>query len=492
MYILIYNILKKAFDKMSPQMIYPLLRKLGAPPTLVTAIKHLYDTRIMTFKNSTAKVQHTEYRTLLMQGGSLGPTMYKCLKLGVMLSLRNEDVWTNDWEIGAQPYKITNDFSHTLKRVNPNTYTWNNEITLLLIMFADDMQLYFESRHQLETGASEFIKHLQRWGLHVHVAENLHKESKSTVMYIQGMTTAAAEAKQPLKVPGGWIRFVEKYKFLGSIITSDLKIDEEITNRTNAMLANLHQYKDAISSKHLSINLRKLIVRVCLDESLLYGSEALTLTANHIKQYDSARLCVLRTMKNITAWDQHIHHISGKRILKEFKMATCAEKIRRRAFGFWKKIICNASLDSPERMLMGKPYLLWNDDIYQPDARKSDYATTMTTYLEERALQLYYYTEGLGKSVDFDHRALIKKLLCFTNTQSDRTNINNWMQLAKNSTRQWEWVVKYGQFEPIETPTTEQELRRKRQNTFAPEVPQPWIMQRGGRAAVRTEMRQLT
>jgi hypothetical protein len=82
------------------------------------------------------------------------------------------------------------------------------------------------------------------------------------------------------------------------------------------------------------------------------------------------------------------------------------------------------------------------------------YIFYLRTYLEERALQLYYYTEGLGKSVDFDHRALIKKLLCFTNTQSDRTNINNWMQLAKNSTRQWEWVVKYGQFEPIETPTT--------------------------------------
>ena len=120
------------------------------------------------------------------------------------------------------------------------------------------------------------------------------------------------------------------------------------------------------------------------------------------------------------------------------------------------------------------------------------YATTMTAYLEERALQLYYYTEGLGNSVDFDHKALIKKLLCFTNTQSDRTNINNWMQLAKDSPRQWEWVVKYGQFEPIETSTTEQESRRKRQNTFAPEVPQSWIMQRGGRAAVRTEMRQLT
>ena len=360
-------------------------------------------------------------------------------------------------------------------------------------MFADDMQLYFDSREQLQVGAPEFIKHLQRWGLHVHVATTLNEKSKSTVMYVQGAPHTAVDATQPIKVPGGWIRFVDKYKFLGSIITKDLKLDEEIKNRTNAMRGNLSQYKDAISSKHLSVPFRKLIVRVCLDESLLYGSEAMSLTPNHIKKYESARLNVLRAMKNITGWDQHVHHISGRSILREFKMAPCAEKIRRRTFGFWKKVICKAPLESPERMLMGRPYLLWDDVIHRPvSARKHDYSATMATYLEERALQLYYYVVGLGKAVTFDHRALIKKLLCFTNTQSDMTSTNNWIKLMKDSPKQWDWVVKYGQFEPKEAEATEQDLRRKRQNTFAPEVPRAWIIQRGGRAALRAEMRQLT
>ena len=67
------------------------------------------------------------------------------------------------------------------------------------------------------------------------------------------------------------IRFVEKYKFL--VFTNDLKVDEEIKNRRNAMLGNLQQYKDAISSKHLSLAFKKIIVRVGLDESLFYGAE---------------------------------------------------------------------------------------------------------------------------------------------------------------------------------------------------------------------------
>ena len=44
----------------------------------------------------------------------------------------------------------------------------------------------------------------------------------------------------------------------------------------------------------------------------------------------------------------------------------------------------------------------------------------MTRYLTERALQLYYYTEILGKHVDFDHKALIKKLLSRERMQTER------------------------------------------------------------------------
>ena len=147
------------------------------------------------------------------------------------------------------------------------------------------------------------------------------------------------------------------------------------------MLGNLQQYKDAISSKHLSLAFRKMIVRVCLDECLFYGAETMTLTANHIKQYTSARMFVLRAMRQITRWDQHYHHISGKTMLNENKMATCAEKIRRRTFGFWKKIICEAPVLSPERMLMGRPCIVWEGVAYPP-TRNNGYATTTVPYAE--------------------------------------------------------------------------------------------------------------
>ena len=68
----------------------------------------------------TLEVTATENRTLLMQGGALGPTIYKCLKLGV-LSLDKDKVWPN------QNVYIANDFSHKLKghnRDGPHNYQY--------------------------------------------------------------------------------------------------------------------------------------------------------------------------------------------------------------------------------------------------------------------------------------------------------------------------------------------------------------------------------
>ena len=172
-------------------------------------------------------------------------------------------------------------------------------------------------------------------------------------------------------------------------------------------------------------------------------------------------------------------------------MATCAEKIRRRTFGFWKKIICRAPLLSPERMLMGRPCLIWDDNPYTPQGRLPNYTRTMEKYLTERALQLYYYTEILHKPVDFDHKALLKQMLNFGTTTADRASQEHWIHTMRFSPEKWDWIVKYGQFEPTPATMTEQEKRQKRQNTFAPEVPKNWIRQNGGIAILRNRMRNL-
>ena len=115
----------------------------------------------------------------------------------------------------------------------------------------------------------------------------------------------------------------------------------------------------------------------------------------------------------------------------------------------------------------------------------------MQKYLTDRAMQIYYYTEVLNKPVEFDQKRLMKQLLNFGDTQAERTSQEHWMQIMKESPKLWDWVVKYGQFEPRNDDETDQQRRRRRQNTFAPELPQGFAAQHGGLAALRNRMKTL-
>ena len=361
---------------------------------------------------------------------------------------------------------------------------------------------YILNRSQLETGAPVFINHLKKWGLHAHVAPTLHEKSKSTVMLCpstiqhpikideQGNILPLVRpenATEPLQVPNGYIRFVESYKFLGCIQTSDCKPTTEIRNRCNKFYAKLHLYKDCIKSRELSKSLRKTIIRVCLDEVLFYSSESLLLNAGNIKTYTSARLHALRALKSITRYDQHIYHINEKSILKEFKMATCLEKIMRRCFRFIGKIVMSTISQSPtpqrpEKMLMGYPLLKSIiDEDNQTElpfhARKPKFADTLQYYLTTRAFQMHHHVDVENKDTecDFDNIRFQKALLRYEGNQSDMNQDETWGDIIRNDEENFERLVIFGQFNNVDKNESLQLKRQRRQNTFAAQVPHSYI-----------------
>ena len=114
---------------------------------------------------------------------------------------------------------------------------------LLLTIFADDMNLYFDTRDQMQTGAIAFINHLLKWGLKVHVSPTIDGQSKSKAMLCPGKKGKRVELQndgtiirrelqdnmeKPISVPGGYIPFCQSYIFLGSVWTKDMKMKAEI------------------------------------------------------------------------------------------------------------------------------------------------------------------------------------------------------------------------------------------------------------------------
>ena len=174
---------------------------------------------------------------------------------------------------------------------------------------------YFDTRNQMEQGAHAFIEHLRSWGLNIHVTPQIDGNSKSKAMLCPAerrieITNEGTKhqcnrppgSQEPLQVPGGYIKFVDSYKFLGSIWTSDAGMAAEIANRKHQFFIKLHQCKDMLQSRHVSLHLKKEIARVCIDEVLFYSTESMVLTRSDIQQFESARSYMLRIMRRITRY----------------------------------------------------------------------------------------------------------------------------------------------------------------------------------------------
>eukprot|EP00978_Attheya_sp_CCMP212_P006398 scaffold14557_cov67-Attheya_sp.AAC.1 len=104
--------------------------------------------------------------------------------------------------------------------------------------------MLFNTREDLEEGTQLLFSHFTRFGVEMHIGVGAKKSKMECILF------PAANPQQPvnlenIQVEQGFVSFTNCFKYLGSIILSDLNdeidIDERISQANKAMGA-LHEY----------------------------------------------------------------------------------------------------------------------------------------------------------------------------------------------------------------------------------------------------------
>ena len=78
------------------------------------------------------------------------------------------------------------------------------------------------------------------------------------------------------------IEQVQKFKYLGAIMTDDSRTENEIKVRISMSKQKFSEMKNLLTSKQLTLNLRKKMLHCYIFSIFMYGSETWTLT-KHLK-----------------------------------------------------------------------------------------------------------------------------------------------------------------------------------------------------------------
>jgi len=226
-------------------------------------------------------------------------------------------------------------------------------------LFADDCALFFNSRNDIEIGASYICNHLRKLGVVVHVGTGT-TPSKTEAMYFPpprqdyaAADTSRINVLDDEGAPVGFIDFTTEFKYLGSIVHHSLTSDADIDKRIKSATAAFGALRNVLGDKHIDLKVKgKIYVALCLS-ILLYGCEVWCMREDLFDRLRSFHHRCVRSMCRITMAHTVRHRISSDSLFKRLDIESLDTYYYRRLLRWAGHVARMPFTRAPRKLLTG-------------------------------------------------------------------------------------------------------------------------------------------
>ena len=281
--------LTKAFDMVNREALWTVLERIGCPPKFVKIIQ-LFHTgmsgQVLTGGNMTDEFEITNG---VKQGCVLAPVLFNIF-FTAMLSHACKDL---DKGIYLK-YRMDGSL-FDLRRLKAKTKT-STEL-LQEALFADDCSLNAHSEEDLQIMLNHFAEASKLFGLTISIGktEVLHQPAPQS-----------SPMPPNISIDETTLKNTKNFKYLGSVISADGSIDQEINARICKASQALGRLKAKVLNQHnVRLSTKIKVYNAVVLSSLLYGSETWTLYRKHVNKLEQFHQRALRCILGIR-WQDRI------------------------------------------------------------------------------------------------------------------------------------------------------------------------------------------
>jgi len=188
-------------------------------------------------------------------------------------------------------------FRTTGKMFNLRRFSAKSKVFILIVrelLYADDADLVAHSENDMQIIINLFSAACISFGLTISL-------KKTKVMFTPPPGFPYVEPN--IFINGTRLDVVDKFVYLGSTLTRDGSLDEEIAFRIHKATKSFGALENRVwSDRNININTKLHVYQSCVLTSLLYSSEAWTVYRRHIKTLERTHQKFLRRILNIK-WD---------------------------------------------------------------------------------------------------------------------------------------------------------------------------------------------
>ena len=162
------------------------------------------------------------------------------------------------------------------------------------IRYADDTVLIADNEQDLQHLVDEVVAHSEQLGLELNC-------KKTQIMVV----TRKNEIPQcNIQVNGTILKQVNRYNYLGTLITSDGKCLDEIRARIAMAKVAFYKIENILTNKKMSFTTRKRVLKCYIEPVLMYGCEAWTMSKQAENHLMAVEMWFLRKMQRIPWTDK--------------------------------------------------------------------------------------------------------------------------------------------------------------------------------------------
>ena len=292
--------LTKAFDTVSREGLWKLLAKLGCPDKFISMIQQFHDGMMAKVSQDGDVSSAFLVSNGVKQGCVLASTLFSVLFAAMLLyAFRNLDT-------GIYIRFRTDGKLFNLRRLQAKSKVF--EALVRELLFADDCALAAHTQEDLQLIMNQFAEACKLFGLTISLkkTEVMH-QPKPGKPYVAPVIT----------IDGYTLKAVDKFTYLGSTLSRDAIIDDEIALRLAKASTSFGRLRAKLWDKRgITIPTKLQVYRAVVISSLLYACESWTTYSRHIRKINHFHLSCLRKIMKIRWQDK----IPDTEVLKQANM----------------------------------------------------------------------------------------------------------------------------------------------------------------------------
>nr|VZI38030.1 unnamed protein product [Spirometra erinaceieuropaei] len=279
--------LTKAFDTVNREGLWKIMQKFGCPERFIQMVRQQHDGMMARVTNNGAVSEAFAVTNGVKHGCVLAPTLFS-----LMFSAMLMDAYRDERPGIRIAYRTD---GHLLNHRRMNFQSRVSTATVHELLFADDCALNTTSEEEMQRSMDLFSAACENLGLVINT-------QKTVVMHQPPPNSATGPNAPPqISVNGNQLQVVENFPYLGSTLSRNTKIDDEVANRTSKTSQAFGRLQSTVWNLHgLQLRTKLKIYKTVILPTLPYGAETWTVYTKQARRLNHFHLSCLRRILRLS------------------------------------------------------------------------------------------------------------------------------------------------------------------------------------------------